>query len=431
MSNETHQNSGNSISAWVQNELMPINMNVRTTFNADIDAFISTLNDSVELLGLGEALHGGEEILQFRNDLFQRLVEQHGYCAIAIESSFPKSRILNDFIMGHRSAVDDTIWDRGFSHDLGRLPVNRELIEWMRHYNATHQNKIRFYGFDSPTEAGPTDSPRMLLYFVLDYLASVDEGSATTRREQIDALLGEDALWENPEAAFNPALAIGLSPAATALRIATEDLISELQVRRPELVEKRGMEDFLEAMQHAALARQLLNYHALLAGTSGNRYMELLGLRDAMMADNLSYIVARERPYGKVLVFAHNSHLQRSKAEWQMGSQRVVWWPAGSHLDLLFGSRYALIGSAVGISPENGIAEPEANTLEAVLTHTAPPVHLLPTHRGQAFPLEASNALPIRSGSMKNRSYFALTSQSLRDFDWLLTFDTVTYHRQL
>lgn len=62
MSNETHQTSGNSISAWVQNELMPINMNVRAAFNADIDAFISTLNDSVELLGLGEALHGGEEI---------------------------------------------------------------------------------------------------------------------------------------------------------------------------------------------------------------------------------------------------------------------------------------------------------------------------------------------------------------------------------
>jgi hypothetical protein len=44
----------------------------------------------VELLGSGEALHGGEETLRFRNRLFQRLVELHGYSAIAIESSFPR-----------------------------------------------------------------------------------------------------------------------------------------------------------------------------------------------------------------------------------------------------------------------------------------------------------------------------------------------------
>src|SRR5262249_22764280 len=124
-----------------------------------------------------------------------------------------------------------------------------------------HQNKIHFYGFDSPTEAGPTDSPRQLLYFVLDYLASVDSVEAARYREQIDPLLGEDSLWENPEAAMNPSLAIGLSPNATALRIVTENLISDLHERRPELVAARGIDCFLEALHYAREARQLLNYH--------------------------------------------------------------------------------------------------------------------------------------------------------------------------
>ena len=53
--------------------------------------------------------------------------------------------------------------------------------------------------------------------------------------------------------------------------------------------------------------------------TSEQRLAELLGIRDAMMADNLAYIVSRERGRGNVLAFAHNSHLQRGKAQWQLG----------------------------------------------------------------------------------------------------------------
>lgn len=53
--------------------------------------FLQRSSDPVELLGFGEALHGGEDILIFRNRLFQRLVEVHGYSAIAIESSFPRA----------------------------------------------------------------------------------------------------------------------------------------------------------------------------------------------------------------------------------------------------------------------------------------------------------------------------------------------------
>ncbi len=59
----------------------------------------------------------------------------------------------------------------------------------------------------------------------------------------------------------------------------------------------------------------------------------------------------------KVLIYAHNSHLRRSKVEWQLGSDHLRWWPAGAHLAEIFGPRYADIGTAVGISEENGIGD--------------------------------------------------------------------------
>jgi len=385
---------------------------------------IASLGDSVELLGFGEALHGGKDILILRNRLFQRLVEAHGYSAIAIESSFPRARVVNEYVAGRGPASYEAVQDTGFSHSFGRLDANRELVEWMRRYNAdpSHRVKLQFYGFDSPTEMTGSDSPGQVLHFVLDYLASLDGASGQEHRERIDRLLGQDSDWENPAAMTDPTKSVGLSPAATALRIETEELISELRVRRPELVAKSDESRYLEAAQYASVARQLLNYHAALAGKSSERLVELLGIRDALMADNLAYMVSHERGQGKVLAFAHNNHLQRGKSQWQLGTDVYTWWPAGSHLNEILG--YAVIGSAVGVSDANGIGQPEAGTLEARLTAVPGPARFIPTHKGQGLPTSEIAALPTRSGSVKNPTYFALTPQSFTDFDWLAVLDS-------
>ncbi|HAE84757.1 MAG TPA: erythromycin esterase [Ktedonobacter sp.] len=413
-----------SLDDWIAREATPFSVDSPRTFNAAVDKVIASLGDSVELLGFGEALHGGKDILILRNRLFQRLVETHGYSAIAIESSFPRARVVNEYVAGRGPASYEAVQDTGFSHSFGRLDANRELVEWMRRYNAdpSHRVKLQFYGFDSPTEMTGSDSPGQVLHFVLDYLASLDGASGQEHRERIDRLLGQDSDWENPAAMTDPTKSIGLSPAATALRIETEELISELRVRRPELVAKSDESRYLEAAQYASVARQLLNYHAALAGKSSERLVELLGIRDALMADNLAYMVSHERGRGKVLAFAHNNHLQRGKSQWQLGTDVYTWWPAGSHLNEILG--YAVIGSAVGVSDANGIGQPEAGTLEARLTAVPGPARFIPTHKGQGLPTSEIAALPTRSGSVKNPTYFALTPQSFTDFDWLAVLDS-------
>jgi erythromycin esterase len=148
-----------------------------------------------------------------------------------------------------------------------------------------------------------------------------------------------------------------------------------------------------------------------------------------MMADNLAYAVARERGRGKVLAFAHNSHLQRGKAEWQLGTDLLRWWPAGAHLDEILGQRYAVIGTAVGVSDANGIGQPEDGTLEARLTGVPGPARFIPTHRGRGLPTSEIAALPERCASTWNTTYFALTPQSFTDFDALAVLDKTEYSR--
>jgi erythromycin esterase-like protein len=422
-----------NLDEWIRQEATSFSLDSLSSLNAAMDRLIDSLDSPLKLLGLGEALHGGEDILMLRNRIFQRLVEKHGYSAIAVESSFPRARAVNEYVAGRGPSSFDALQEAGFSHGFGRLEANRELVEWMREYNAdgAHSIKLRFYGFDSPTEMMYSDSPRQIHYFILDYLTSFNSNGDQEQRLRIDQLLGPDSDWENPAATMDPEKSIGLSPAATALRIEVEDLIAQLQVRRPELAAKSGENCYLEAMQYARLARWLLNYHAALAQKSEpcKRIVQCLGLRDAMMADNLAYVVSQEQRRGGVLAFAHNSHLKRGKAKWQLGSNQLAWWPAGAHLSLIFGPSYAVIGTALGLSLANGIGQPQAGTLEARLTDSPGPGRLIPTHKGQGLPASEIAALPERSASTLNSTYFALTPQSFDDFDWLAVLDSSEYTR--
>jgi erythromycin esterase-like protein len=418
-----------TIDEWIAREAIAFSLESTESLHAAVDSVMRAVGDSAQVLGFGEPLHGGEEFLVLRNRLFQRLVEAYGFTAIAVESSFPRGRIADDYVSGRSGESYDDVRDVGFSHEFGKLEANRELIEWMREYNRSPTGGVplAFYGFDAPTEMMYSDSPRELIRVAVDYLAAMDGERGEEFRARVELLIGNDAEWENTAANFDATKSIGLSPNATALRIAVEDLICELRTRRPELVAASDAEAFLEAVHCASAARHLLNYHAGVAGTSPRRIAELLGVRDLMMADNLAYTVGRER--GRVLVFAHNSHLKVGPAEWQLGSQLLTWWPAGAHLREVYGSRYVVIGTGLGQSEENSIGAPEAGTLEARLTRAPGPGRFVATHRGEGLSAGEIAALPPRSGSAKNPGYFPLTAKSLCEYDWLAVLDSASYSR--
>jgi len=100
------------------------------------------------------------------------------------------------YVAGRGPASYEAVQDAGFGQGFGRLEANRELVEWMRRYNAdpAHRVKLRFYGFDIPTgtTTGPA-SPGQVLAFVLDYLASIDSARGQERYQRIQSLLGKDS----------------------------------------------------------------------------------------------------------------------------------------------------------------------------------------------------------------------------------------------
>ncbi len=386
--------------------------------SAAADAVIADLGPGVEVLGFGEALHGGEEILRLRNRLIRRLAGRHGFSAVVLESDLVRGRLVDDFVAGRGPASFGDVAETGFGHGFGRMEANRELAEWMRGWNdESPAVPLRFYGFDIPAGAAGYAAPRGSLRVATDRLAAVDEPAARSHWGRIEPLLGEDAAWESVTVFTDPTKGVGGTPQAAALRAAVEDLIADLHRRRPGRGEGAARAAHLEAMQFAVAARWLLASHAAQARGAANA--ELLGIRGGLMADALETIAELERGRGRVFVFAHNGHLQRGRLSMPgLGA----WWPAGSHLAGRLGPRHAAIGTGVVESAANGIAPAEAGTLEGRLAETPGPARLVST-RGLEVPT------PARSRSARNPSYLPLSSQSLTDFDWLAVLDEVTYTR--
>lgn len=432
-----------SIDEWIAREA--ISFSTGGDFNAAVDRMIALLGDGVSVLGFGEGLHGGDEFLTLRNRLFQRLVEAHGFTAITLEISDRRARLVEEYVAGRGPATYEAIQDDGFDYGAGRYAANRELVEWMKRYNAdpAHPTKLSFYGTIPSEQGEKTESPRWALELVLAYLQSVDREAAARHAAIIQPLVGADADWEGPAAAImaeimaqllggstaesataapDAAHAFGISPRAQALRLAVENLAFELQLRRPELVAKSGRARFNGALHDAACARNLLAIHAALARRES--LDTLVSMRDAMAGEHLAYIADAEGR-GRVLVHLHSSHLRRTKT-------RLPWyafWPTGAHLDQLLGERFAVIGGAVGISEANFIGTPEKCSLEARMLARHSDFFLPTRHDHEPSDAELA-AIPVRAGSARPYvPYEPLSPQGVADVDMIAFLRSATYTR--
>ncbi|MEU1734156.1 erythromycin esterase family protein [Streptosporangium sp. NPDC020145] len=317
------------------------------------------------LLALGEPTHGEDVLLDLRNDLFERLVEQEGYRTIAIESDCLAGLVVDDYVTGGAGTLDE-VMERGFSHGFGASPANRELVRRMRAHNEDRPaaERLRFAGFDGPLEISGAASPRPALTALHTYLAArVDAGLLACTGETLDRLLGADERWTDPAAMMDPSHSVGRSEEAVRLRLLADDLVALLDAQTPDLIATSSREEWERARLYGRTATGLLLYHSWMADTSPGRMTRLIGLRDAMMAANLLALAER----GPVLVHAHNRHLQRERSTMRLGALNLEWWSAGALVSARLGEEYAFLATALGTLRHRGVGTPPPETVEGLL----------------------------------------------------------------
>ncbi|MFF7131920.1 MULTISPECIES: erythromycin esterase family protein [unclassified Streptomyces] len=336
-----------------------------TAHAVDAAAVMGLLPTRPRLLALGEPTHGEDTLLELRNDLFRRLVEEEGYRTIAIESDCVRGLLVDAYVTSGTGTLDE-VMEHGFSHGWGAFAGNRELVRWMRAHNdgrPAHE-RLRFAGFDGPLEITGAASPREALTALHDHLAArADAHLLPCTTETLDHLLGADDRWTDPTAMTDPARSVGRSAEADRLRLLTDDLVALLEIRTPRLIEASSREDWDRACLYGRTANGLLRYHHAMADPSPARMTRLVALRDSMMAHNLLAVAAR----GPALVHAHNSHLQREKSAMPTWEGPVEWWSAGALVSARLGAGYAFVPTALGTLRHRGVDTPPQDTLEGLL----------------------------------------------------------------
>lgn len=317
-----------------------------------ITDLVSLLADPLpDLAALGEPTHGDPGFPRLRNRLLGAL---SGVRSVAVESDAVAGLAVDAYVRRGAGTLADVL-DAGFSHGFGAQRPNAELVAWLRIRNEElpEGERVAFHGFDAPLESQSAPSPRPYLQHVCGYLGVAPP----------DDLLGDDAAWADPAAQFDAARSVGGSPAARALRLLADDLATRLLADAPALVADTSADAWHTAVLHARAARGLLRYHAAAADPAPGRFARLMGVRDALMAENLLALRTRERHRGPTLVFAHNGHLQRTPGRWQ----DVRWWPAGAIVAATTAERYAFVAASLGTSDTLGLGEPPAGTFEHAL----------------------------------------------------------------
>ena len=303
---------------------------------------------SARVVALGEPGHGVHEPLAFRNHLLKYLVEEFGFTAIAVESAFPESRRLADYVAGGPGTVEAVVGEnRAWWPEL--LEENVQLVRWLRAYNAGpgRRRPVRFYAIDmsytGPWGSRPTPAA---LVAVLAYLGRVDPASApslgATFEPWLRRLADPTVLWTRSE--------------HDALTAAIDDLIALLERERVTYIAAASAADYEWAHRAAVVAQQTDRmFRVAPTDPSGGRVppsaWRMVNARDAAMAENVLWALGQEGPAGRVLVVAHNVHVQAAPtvgSPWDAYERMPT--AMGQHLRTTLGDGLVVIGMSEAAS---------------------------------------------------------------------------------
>jgi erythromycin esterase len=347
---------------WAKKSLVPLS-GVASGLPWDDLAPLGKMVGSAGIVALGEGVHGAAEPLDFRNRVFQYLVDKKGFTAIAIESGIVESRAVDDYVRGGPGDLS-IVLAQGISWTMDRLPQNKALVRWLRDYNTDpcHTRKLAFYGFDipgSPCNPGANRGPDTSVVDVLKYLARVDTAAAAGFHARLDSLL--------PGFQCEPGHPTGVprydqftQVKRDSITAAIADLVTLLEREEAKYTASSTADDYEWAYRAAIGARETdaylrqvsIGWHPhkepATATSEEVAFWSMAGnVRDRAEADNLEWIVRREGPLGKVLVFAHRGHLSTAPIE-SIASGHLQIETMGTYLRRRFDGRLVTIVNLIG-----------------------------------------------------------------------------------
>ncbi|KUJ69847.1 erythromycin esterase [Streptomyces albus subsp. albus] len=299
----------------------------------DADAPLDDLEPLRDLIGdarvvaIGEGAHFVAEFTQVRRRLIRFLAERCGFRVLAFEFGFAEAFPLDRWLRGEGADPDLA----GMAGTTGS-GLTGDLARWLRRHNNTSGSPLRLVGLDTP-DAGGTLRPA--LEPVRRYLAEVDPELEPAVRRALaiaDRVAGRSAAvaaprWSRLDPADQTALTAVLSRIATRFRA-----LEPLYVQRGDRPRYDLAVQHLRAAVHADYMFSAMHDLFSGKGLSGDP-----SARERFMADSFLWHLRRCAPGERVLLVAHNNHIQKTPFSFDGA---LVALPLGSYLDQSLGEDY-------------------------------------------------------------------------------------------
>jgi erythromycin esterase len=301
---------------WARSRAIPIKTAEAGKGFDDLAPFKKIIGDA-RLVGVGEATHGTREFFQFKHRMFEFLVMEMGFTAFGIEASFPDAEKVNDYVQGKDGDARKVV--AGMRFWTWNTEEVVALVEWMREHNKTAKRNVRFYGFDMQFHLPAVKE-------ALDYVKRFDDKAA----EAVEWIpkLGWELSKDKPENQND------WSRAEVSLR----ELKKFLEKNREGLVSKSSIAEWNVAHRNTMVALQAIHQLA---------EKKDIGYRDLAMAENVRWMMEQEGTKGRIMLWAHNGHINTRREKFgpiSVGEQD--WNPMGWKLRQDFGKDYVAIGLA-------------------------------------------------------------------------------------
>ena len=365
--------------AWAKGRAIPLTT-VELGSGMDDLLPLKTIVNQARVVALGESGHGIHEFLAFRNRLLAFLVKNMDFTAIAVETGFSEALLVDDYVLG-KNVDRDTAIRSVFTWGDSVWKENQELIEWMRQYNArpTTSRRIRFYGLDlTGGVKGRLARCRRALDAVLAYIEQADSSWARQVGQPLEPFL----------ARFNGNDYYNLTPnERNNLTAAISDLIGLLEHQRVTFLAQTSELAYHRAHRNAVVARQLdalfrASPSAFDPDVPQVDFAPAFNARDAAMADNLRWVLEREGPQGRVLVFAHNWHVGKETRSFKEASPEHFpgepYISMGEHLSSMLENEIVVLGFTFGQGNQESEFPPaDSTSIDGALASLELPLFVL------------------------------------------------------
>jgi erythromycin esterase-like protein len=303
---------------------------------SDYDPLLELVGDARFVL-LGEATHGTAEFYDERARITQRLIEEKGFTAVAVEADWPDAWRVNRYVRGEGADADGRAALSGFERFPAWMWRNTSVlafVEWLRKRNDAAgagggKTKAGFYGLD-------LYSLFTSIQEVVRYLEQVDPVAARETRRRYACFDHYDQDSQH----YGYAASVGLSESC---QKGVNAALQDLQQRAFDYMQADGAsaEDaFFYAQQNARLVKNAEEYYR----TMFRGRISSWNLRDSHMAETLDALarhLSREGKPAKIVVWEHNSHIGDARAT-EIGRQGE--WNVGELARKAYGQDACLIG---------------------------------------------------------------------------------------